>query len=651
VLSGLREQQPQNEGFVRAEADQLLGAGRTARAQRLLSEAIDAEPGAMSALHRMRTVIGGTDELADYRLDGARILREFESSGRTYDEPQVLVLDYTVVRVFADGSTLELTHNIFRLQSEEAVDAQGEFQPPEGAEILQLHTIKQDGTRIEPDEIEGKETISLPNLAPGDYVEFEYVRPGEPPPAFPAGYLGDRFYFQSFEVPFDFSQLTVVMPESMEPVIDPRGPAPTTEQEVVNGLRVLRWTARESRPIPAEPSSVASREYLPSINVGIQTSWEGFVAGLRDVLADRDVRDPTAERRVRQILGELRDAPALRRARRLYGWVLENIENSGDVFGLAPAMLAQRNGNRARVLHYLLGLAGVPSQLVATRSARADATDSPLPDEDTYQFLLVMLTVEDEPIFLSPVETGTPFGYLPPLLRGQPGVVLAPGAPRVVTPRSPLGADARQVEIAVELAGDGSAEVEVVETVHGEGAIAWRRDLEGIPAATLEQRFEEGYVAQLIPGARLRSLRITGRTERRRPLVLEYSFEVNALGRRAGDRWMVPGILPSQLTLQYARIASRTTTQLVANPVHCDTRIRIRRPPGASSPPLFDDVSLSGPHGARFELEASRRGDTTIVERRLRLPVMRVTPAEYADFAQFCRSTDEAEAQEMAFAL
>src|SRR5690606_7945109 len=138
--------------------------------------ALEVEPEAMASLRHVLRSLYGENPLEAYRRDGAEVIRELEASGRTYEEPMVLVLDYTVYRVFEDGSMLELTHNIFRLQSQEAVDAMGEYAVPDGAQMLTLHTVKADGTRLEPDEIAGKDTISFPSLSPGDYIEFEYVR-------------------------------------------------------------------------------------------------------------------------------------------------------------------------------------------------------------------------------------------------------------------------------------------------------------------------------------------------------------------------------------------------------------------------------------------------------------------------------------------
>ena len=110
----------------------------------------------------LRASLGGRDDITPYKLDGAAILRDFAASGRRYEQPEVLVLDYAVWRVYEDGSSLHYVHQIVKVQSEEAVDSQGEFSPPEGGVLLRLQTIKPDGTRLEPDIIPGKEEWSKP---------------------------------------------------------------------------------------------------------------------------------------------------------------------------------------------------------------------------------------------------------------------------------------------------------------------------------------------------------------------------------------------------------------------------------------------------------------------------------------------------------
>src|SRR5206468_12365610 len=129
-----------------------------------------------------------------FRLDGAAVIHAFEKAARRYDAPAVLLLDRTVARVFPDGAQMILTHNIVRVQSKDGIERWGEVPIPDGAEVLTLRTHKPDGSVREPEEIFGKQTVSAPDLAPGDYVEWETLEVREPVDAFAPGFLGERFY-------------------------------------------------------------------------------------------------------------------------------------------------------------------------------------------------------------------------------------------------------------------------------------------------------------------------------------------------------------------------------------------------------------------------------------------------------------------------
>jgi hypothetical protein len=653
LLAALSELMPRSESVVVMQTDRLLAAGNEQAARARLSAALREEPDSMASMRRLLRIIGGDDPMRPFRQDGARVIREFESSGRSYDGPKVLVLDYTVVRVFEDGSSLELTHNIMRLQSEEAVDQEGEFSPPDDAQLLTLRTIKADGRRLEPDEIQGKDTISMPSLAVGDYVEFEYVRARPAPSGFPSGAVGDRFYFQSFEVPFDRSELTVIVPESIRPVIDPRGEAPSAEETVEDGLRVLRFRVRESRPRVVEPGSVSAREYLPSVLWGYNATWEAYVESLRDVLADRDIRDPAHVALVREIVGGDGSASPEQRARRIYHWVIENIEDANEPFGQAATMVHARTGNRTRVLRYLLRLAGIEAELALARSFANDATEGTVADDETYSFLVVRMQGSSGPIWLWPGARGTTFGYLPlePAIRGQEALVLdARGArDRVSDP----GSDGDRADIVadVRLDGEGGAHVAVVETFHGANAVAWRAQLEGVPAAQLEDAFARQYVAQIANGARMTELRITGREVSaseggEQPLVLRYAFDVASLGRLERDAHVVPQLYGVALVQSFARLARRTTTQVVAGGAR-DVVMRVHMPEGAAPPVLPQATTIRGPHEMSATWRATVEETVVTIERHLRMPRARITTEEYPELVRFTRAVDDIEDQEI----
>jgi len=650
AISELRARYPRSYTGALEEFDALLASGKYEAARGALHSALKAEPASMAGFHRVSRSLLGESELASYRKDGLGAIKAFEASGKKYDGPQVLVLDYMAGRVFDDGSSLELVHTVQKAQSDEAVNELGEVQVPDGAEVLTLRSIKPDGRTLEADSISGKDSISLPSLARGDYVEFEYLRANAPAEGFPGGYLGDRFYFKSFEVPFHHSQIVMILPKSMPYAVDPRGPAPQVKESLSNDLRVLDFAVDESVPLVEEPNSVASREFIPSIRVGSNATFSAMVDSLRDALVDRELFDPYYAGLVKQIVGDAPAADLRLRTQRLYSWVLANIENNNDVFAQSALMLRSRSGNRARVLTYLLRFAGVPADLALARSYASDATTSEMADGDTFDHLLVRVSLpKEQPIWLFTVERWAPFGFVPPILRGQPALLLRAGAPATKVSEGLLGPDSREFKVQVALRATGAAKVEVIEKLHGSEAVAWRSQLEQIPEAELNRRMEQDYVARLFPNASLTSLEFTGREQDQPDLQLHYVAEVGNFARTVSGGLSLPAVLPSELAANYARTATRKTTELIPSPVRTTVEVSVTLPPGIATPAPLSPVSLSAklPGNPSFSESISIRSDGFTLQRSLTVPRTRVSPSDYPTFADFCRRVDAVEDREI----
>lgn len=648
ILSELGELQPLNEAVALLRTDLLLAGGDAREARAFLDGALTHEPSAMLALRRIRRSVFGAGELESYRLSGAEVIQRFEASGHTYEAPRVLVLDYTVTRLFEDGSTLELTHNILREQSDEAAEEDSQFSPPEGAQLLTLRTVNADGTRVEPDAIAGLEHIEMASVEVGDYVEFEYLRASGPAEPYEGGAVGPRFYFQNFETPFDWSTLTLIAPASMEIVVDPRGPAPETETRTEGDLRIYQWQVHQSVPGVPEPSAVAPREVFPSVMWGTGARWEQYVETIEDMLLDRDLRDPLAMRLVAEIVGSDRST-AEQRMQRIYHWVVAHVEESSDLFGQGATMTLTRTGSRARVLVYLLGLAGIDASLAMVREFNADSTVGTLPDDETYGTLLVRARGTEGHHWMSTAQRGAGFGVLPPLTRGMDAILLGGegSGERVNVSAIDPESEVRTVEVDVFLESDGGARFEVTETFRGADAAVWRQQLENVPAAELEDLFDQGYVSRLLPGAHTTSLRVTGREDPEMDLALRYDFEVGELGREVRGVQLLPSLYPTMLTPSYARLASRHMTQVIGDDLAIDARVRIHVPTGASLGTLPEDEHITGPNEASASWSVQATDDGAVVERRVRVPRMRVSPEAYPDLARFCRQVDEAESFEL----
>ncbi|HEX6240656.1 MAG TPA: hypothetical protein VFZ61_07180 [Polyangiales bacterium] len=631
------------------KADLMLAGGKRKEAIAYLAQAIGEQPDTLFELTRTHEALGGAELFRGFRKSGSEVIKQFEAKQQAFSEPEVLVLDYTVVRVFPDGSSADLTHNIMRMQSQEAVDRHGEFQVPEGARLLSLHTVKPDGRRLEPDPIPEKTTWSLPNLSVGDYVEFETVRGEGPSVGFPGGYLGNRFYFKSFEVPFDHTELVVLLPAGVEPILDPRGPAPTLARSTHEGLTVLRWAEHESKPLREEPGSVAMREFVPSINLGFKASFADYVESMRDLLSDKDVYDPEAAATLAKILGDKQSAPASARAAALFRFVTDQIEPTDEVFGGAAAMLSARTGSRERVLRYLLSLSGISSDLVLVRGAEADHSTAVLPDPETFGYLALRIQGESGPLWAHASARHAPFGYLPPHLRGEQALVLNERAEATSTPHSEQG-DSREVVVQINLDQAGKAKLDVRETHRGQSAVSWRNDLDEVAQADLQARFEESYASNVVPGAALKSLSIEQREDPDAPLVIAYQLEVDSLGHKVGNELRIPPLFPASLQAQFARLSQRSTTALIVPGPKSRVHVTVDLPKGAKLGSLPKPATL-GLGKARFELRSKDQGKQVELSRSVELPLARVAPADYPAFAEFCRNVDRSEASELSIVM
>jgi hypothetical protein len=185
--------------------------------------------------------------------------------------------------------------------------------------------------------------------------------------------------------------------------------------------------------------------------------------------------------------------------------------------------------------------------------------------------------------------------------------------------------------------------------LHGTEAIGWRAQLEQIPAAELERRIEQDYVARLFPSASLVSLEIEGREESSPDLTLRYVAEVGSLARQVGGGLSLSSILPSELAANYARAAVRKTTELIPSPVRTKVEVSVSLPAGIAAPAPISPVSLSAklPGNPSFAETITVGTDAFTLQRTLTMPRTRISPSEYPVLAEFCRRVDAVEDREI----
>ncbi|WP_437607076.1 hypothetical protein WMF20_40280 [Sorangium sp. So ce834] len=656
-----------------ALADARFARGERDALQKALIEAIRTGSDT-SSLRDAIELLDGTTELSPYRLDGRRVIAEHEASGEVMPGTAARVLDYAALWIHEDGSARMLQHEIIRIQSREAIQEHAEQRVPDGL-VLKLRTVKRDGSIHEPEFIQDKPTVTMPHLEVGDYIEVEnlFVLRGDGQGGLT--FQGPRWFFREEKVPYWRSEFIIVSPKSRPLDVEVSGPVPAPEIVESGALVTRRYRVDKSPALPEEPASAPMAEFLPNVRVGWGITVADTIARMVDAAADETPRDPRLVRIARSIArtpiapgasgaaagggaagkaaarggaagGEAGAAAPSKdeQARRIYRWVLANVEAGRENDG--RRVVIGKSGNRTEAFLYLCRLVGIDAGYGVVSDRLAPPPRGPMSEAETWSALAVRVDTGEKPgasaarwMFVR--DKFAPYGYLPSSLRGQPAIVLRPGAPREVTPSS--GAhDGVVTEGVAEVARDGSASLSIEQRYEGKLAIALRSALESLPDAQLRDAVESRLLPQMVPGARLQEIQVKELTEIDRPLTLKMKISAASFARAQGPEL----VLSPPFGVRVASLASlpvRETPLYLSEQIatRSEVRLRVKLPQGARvatrlAPFAADD------DGRTVRVNDRLDGGALLLDRFLELPAGRVQPDAYPRFQQFARAADGA---------
>jgi hypothetical protein len=298
-------------------------------------------------------------------------------------------------------------------------------------------------------------------------------------------------------------------------------------------------------------------------------------------------------------------------------------------------MAVRKVGSRARLFAALLAAAGYSGRLAMVRPASEDRTESPVPSLALLDRIAVHVEGDD---WVSLEQKGAPYGYLPPDLRVRPARYIDDGA-ETATDGGAVPTDVQRVVLELALEDDGSARGVITEELTGVLAAGWRSDLQEIPGAEIEKRFEESYLGEVIAGAALKSLRLEGLDDPEAPLRITYEIEIPRLGSRADRGLNVIVPFPITLLKRIGGLAERITPIVIQSRIEKTVNAAIELPPGFSLRARESGGSIESEWGrARRVVRLEDR--IVEAEYRAQLAADRVEPDEYADFMVFARELD-----------
>ncbi len=371
-------------------ADARLARGDRSALGRALVDAIHA--GAETApLREAIDLVEGMTELTPYRIDGRKVIAEFEAQKPNMPGTAARVLDYSTIWIHADGSARMLEHEILYIQEREGIQEQAE-QRPRGL-LLKIRTLKRDGRVLEPEIVPNKETITMPHLEIGDYIETETITTLRGDGQGGQRFEGPRWFFREEKIPYFRSEFITISPKNRPLDIETGGTVPRPEVSESGALVMRRWRVDKSPALPEEKASAPIQEFLPNVRIGWGINLDDTVARMVDAASDETPRDPRLSRVAAAIIrGEMppsaakitagddgadagpgpsaeakpsarAEGPATsveEKARRIYRWVLGSVEAGRETDGRRVVM--GRSGNRTEAFLYLCRLAGIDAR-------------------------------------------------------------------------------------------------------------------------------------------------------------------------------------------------------------------------------------------------------------------------------------------------
>ena len=584
-------------------ADRAYSKGDSAALRNALAEAIQ-NGGKTSELRSAVELVEGATALEGYRMNGTQIIADFvawEKTGKHMDGTAARVLDYSALLVHPDGSSEMLEHEIQRIQSQEAIGKESEQKAPDGL-VLHFRVIKPDGRVLEPEEVAGKPTMTMPHLEVGDYIEIEHITPSAGDGMHGKIYHGPTWFFREPDKGYWRSEFVTLSPTDKPLQIETRGAVPAPRVTNNGFFTEHRWRVDESPPAPEEPDPVPPNEFLPSVRVGWGNSLKDTLARYVDLTSDEIPLDPRLQKMAKDLFGGISKRDDQLRA--VYKFVMDKVEDGQENDG--RRVITGKSGSKQSAFYHFLRLLDIPVQFGIAKNKLALSPIGPMSEAESFDSVVLRVDTGDTKSvavttpapqdaqakqgtpnapatatsgskssirYLTIRDKFAPYGYVPAELRGQPITILTAGTPLETIP-SEGALDGVDFRGRADLRADGSADVTLESTYTGKLAIGMRTVFARVPETQRDDFVETRLLGRNIPGAKLRKLELIALDDVTQPFVVKMHAEVHELARSQGGRRILKALFPLRLG-ELATLPQRQTPMLLASPSHVEVHFEI----------------------------------------------------------------------------
>lgn len=635
---------PRNAQLVKQLADVLDQAGKPKEALAARERALALDGADLPLRRAVERAKSGREVLDAHAISTEAALKAYEAAPGSEDANAAYLLDAAAIEGFADGSQVDRVHIIQKALDQAGVQEVAEVQLPQGAVVLKLRTLKADGTSLEPENIEGKDAVSLPGVQVGDLVEYEYLLAHPPRGPGQPGFTASSFYFQVARQPNNWSTYTVLAPKGSGLTVDAHNLADVAPVRTEGDREVFFHEEKRVPPYIPEPQGPPSgNEWLPFVSVGVgQRGSEGVIRAYADAFIDRGQVTHEVDVFARAAAGA---ASGLEAVKAVYGAVMKKLSGRDAGLGMSAAStVGQDRGSRTWLLQASLVALGFDARLVAVRGFTADPAPYLFPNEALFPYVCVRVLVDGRPVWLDPMVRFAPFGELPEFALGEREayVLPAPGRPleKTTTPKH-SERPSKTVKLKATLDDEGALSGEGEELYVGYEAAQLSEALEQLSPEQRRQALEQA-LSRMFGGADLESVDVdTKKDEGGAQVKVKYAFKAGRFGRREGPGTMVLGALtfPWNLGRRYLVLGQRVTPLFIEASESTKASVTLTVPEGWRLKEPLSEAKAQCPWG-HFVRKESQQGRVITVEEEARLVQSRVPVKEYERFGQFAGEAD-----------
>ncbi len=566
--------------------------------------------------------------------DVAALLKELDAQLQAQpvwlkDAATVVLLDHGRTVVRGDGSALTVKHRVIRVGTRDAADELGEIQLGSNEERRLLRVITADGRVVEPEVGQGKATISLSSLGPGDTLELRTVTMGDNAP--PLNVFQEHFFFAD-RFPTLRSEYVLDVPRGAMDVLQVTARGVDAPQVSVQGDLVRHiWRNTFVPAARQEPASAPAHEHLPYVGVVLRGGETLDAVAVCRRLAGTGRMTPELREAAASLKASGKDAQdILDGALRL---VRQRVEPDLRPWSAGESLAGGRGWHFALV-RALLREAGVPARAVVASSVVTPQVN--LPQLNRRDVLLLVVPTAKADVVLATVGAALVPAPWPPVLVAGSALEADCDEPArlgqvYALPPPTLDAWENTAEANITVQQQGVLDGSVVMRVVDPSAAALRKD---VAAATQEQlaQWLGGVVQPWLAGVELTGVETSNLAARDGPLELKLGVRSTAAAQSHGTIWVWEGVLQRPMLTgvaggfppeDYLRAGLRTTPLLVSRPMRERAVFRINLPAGAvlvRGPRNFDAAG----EGFRVTQQVTVQGETITITRVTRVDPVRI---------------------------